>query len=57
MYNSLGWVQLSEIRRSEGERDEADAQPKLKLSDKLWVGFVVGIFVVAFALILIFDLF
>ena len=29
----------------------------MKLSEKLWVGLAIGIFVLAFALIVIFDLF
>jgi hypothetical protein len=32
-----------------------EAQPKLKLSDKVWIGAVIAAFVVAFLLIVIYD--
>ena len=48
---------MSDIDQSNDERLNEEVPPKLKLSDKLWISFAVGIFVIAFALIVIFDLF
>ena len=47
---------MSDIDQSNDERLN-EVPPRLKLSDKLWISFAVGIFVIAFALIVIFDLF
>ncbi len=48
---------MGDRNESRNQNENEERPPKWKLSDKLWVGFAIGIFVLAFALILIFDLF
>lgn len=35
--------------------DDLETPPKLKASDKIWIGLAIGLFVILFIIILVFD--